>query len=225
MLHTARHRYRTDSTDGGFTLIELIIVIVVIAILAAIAIPMYNSFQRDTKVAAVTQSANAMNTAMYYESGGFDGTVREYNERMNGWLLRATNRTSGVDGDIGYRVIQPPASTINNAKRCVEVYWRTDPDINAYIGESCNGNQITGVTCTNTGTALRVTHSYSGAPVNNIRIALRGGGSGNYSTPPGAAWSRDFGMDISNRSISVELSATLSGTTKSAGASVTVPCN
>lgn len=51
MLHTLTTRRRRDvrSTDGGFTLIELMVVVLIIAILLAIAIPTFLGAQNKAK--------------------------------------------------------------------------------------------------------------------------------------------------------------------------------
>ena len=63
---------RTIKKQGGFTLIELMIVIAIIAILAAIALPAYQSYIKRTQVTEVLAAASGARTeiAEYVASNG-----------------------------------------------------------------------------------------------------------------------------------------------------------
>ena len=54
---------RQHRKQGGFTLIELIIVIVIVAILAAVAIPKYIDLQTDARQSATSGIAGALGSA------------------------------------------------------------------------------------------------------------------------------------------------------------------
>lgn len=59
-----RLKARRRSGDGGFTLIELIIVMAIIAILISIAVPIYANMVRRAKEAVLQEDLHTMRTAI-----------------------------------------------------------------------------------------------------------------------------------------------------------------
>ncbi|MBP3973604.1 pilin [Pseudoxanthomonas spadix] len=99
--------------QGGFTLIELMIVVAIIAILAAIALPAYSDYTKKAKVSEVLLSASSLRTAVseYAASNnslppssysGFESQSSKFVSSVgwNGSVITATAQSigAGVDG-------------------------------------------------------------------------------------------------------------------------------
>jgi prepilin-type N-terminal cleavage/methylation domain-containing protein len=70
---------------AGFTMVEVIVVAVIVAILAAIAIPSYNGFIRDSRQEAVNNLAETAGAAadIFYRKTNTDPDISDLNLRYD----------------------------------------------------------------------------------------------------------------------------------------------
>lgn len=71
---------------GGFTMIELMVVVIIVAVLAAVAVPLYTNYIKNSRKSEATARLGAVLTA-----------AKSYYQENSGWPTTAT--ASGFYGD------------------------------------------------------------------------------------------------------------------------------
>ena len=89
-LATKSARCKEDSTNQGFTLVELMIVIVIVGILSAVALPNFLSQTDKAKATEATTKISGLLKEAYSEYQ-FDGVVSDVTTAMGGSATTASN--------------------------------------------------------------------------------------------------------------------------------------
>jgi general secretion pathway protein G len=105
---------RMAEREGGFTLIELMVVMMVIAILTAIAVPAYTTYIRNAKEAALREDLHVMRAAIdsytvdkqkapqslddLVQTGYLKGMPKDpFTQRTDTWVPVQSDMLSGID--------------------------------------------------------------------------------------------------------------------------------
>ncbi|OXY83829.1 pilin [Oceanimonas doudoroffii] len=128
------------SRQGGFTLIELMIVVAIVAILAAVALPAYQTYTNRAKFSEVIAATGAVKTTIEVctQSGNAGGTC-------------ANRATSAADGTVATDLVNSVTTSFS------------DPD---FTVTATGAGDVSGATYTMTGTVNsgRITWDSSCSP-------------------------------------------------------------
>ena len=112
MLTSIMTGFRGKGREGGFTLVELLIVILIVGILAAVAIPLYLGYTKDAKLAEGKALLGSVMTAL-------QGCVQAKGSGQSCAVSEIVNRvgigTGGATGDNRWTVVTSGSLSVSTA--------------------------------------------------------------------------------------------------------------
>jgi len=107
----------------GFTLVEVIVVAVIVAVLAAVAVPLYNGYIKDSRMNVVQNFAGTVATAIS-ATNQQGGTLPADGPYASGALLtftgqNAVNNTLKIPNEVNIVIADPSVTVIHNADATV----------------------------------------------------------------------------------------------------------
>lgn len=110
--------------NGGFTLVELMVVVAVISILAAIGIPKMTQYLRKAKCSEVSQQAKWVIDAMREYEGSHELTLSEVLTNLNN--TGGTHATIDTSGTSSLRTVVTTLGVIEGGRFKYEIYFGED---------------------------------------------------------------------------------------------------
>ena len=127
------NKFNTKSAQGGFTLIELIVVIVILGILAATALPKFASLGGDARIASLNAAKGAMTATAAMTHGKFLITPS----------ITSLTEVPSTVGDADYRIDTPATGTVRITPRSVVGNTALEASCHITYTEAATGNQPT----------------------------------------------------------------------------------
>ena len=110
--------------NGGFTLVELIVVIAILAILAGVAVPAYSGYIKKANDAAVMSELSAVLTAAQSAYAATTTEVESIEIGTDGAIkVNGTVVTDGSDFDTFYGSHTFATSILTNTSYATGAYW------------------------------------------------------------------------------------------------------
>ena len=118
--------------NKGFTLVEVIVVAVIVLILAAVAIPLYQGYMRDSRISVATSTAQSIASAI---SAGVQARGLPHFEAadQHDWVhfdnaegVKVESHRNESDEDAVFIVVPTGYTALYHSNGCVRVEWDTD---------------------------------------------------------------------------------------------------